>query len=234
MTEQKVALIIGGGSGIGADAARALHERGYAIGVMSSSGKGESLGNELGGLGYTGSNLDPDDLKRFVDTAVDRFGRIDAVVNSTGHGAKGGVLELSDEEWHTGMDIYLTSVIRVARLVTPVMKKAGGGSIVNVSSFAAIEPDPDFPTSAVFRAGLSAFTKMFSNEFAGDSIRMNNVLPGFVDSLPETGARRERIAIGRYSRVREISEAIVFLASEASSSMTGQNIRVDGGLTQSV
>ncbi|MFG0315204.1 MAG: SDR family oxidoreductase [Phycisphaerales bacterium] len=234
MTEQKVALIIGGGSGIGADAARALHERGYRIGVMSSSGKGEALGNELGGLGFTGSNLEPDDLKRFVDSAVDRFGRIDAVVNSTGHGAKGGVLEISDTDWHTGMDIYLTSVIRVARLVTPVMKKAGGGSIVNVSSFAAIEPDPEFPTSAVFRAGLSAFTKMFSNEFAGDSIRMNNVLPGFVDSLPETEARRERIAIGRYSRVREISEAIVFLASEASSSMTGQNIRVDGGLTQSV
>lgn len=234
MTEQKVALIIGGGSGIGADAARALHERGYRVGVMSSSGKGEALGNELGGLGFTGSNLEPDDLKRFVDAAVDRFGRIDAVVNSTGHGAKGGVLEISDADWHTGMDIYLTSVIRVARLVTPVMKKAGGGSIVNVSSFAAIEPDPDFPTSAVFRAGLSAFTKMFSNEFAGDSIRMNNVLPGFVDSLPETEARRERIAIGRYSRVREISEAIVFLASEASSSMTGQNIRVDGGLTQSI
>jgi len=234
MSDNRVALIIGAGSGIGADAARALHERGYRVGVMSSSGKGESLGNELGGLGYTGSNLEPDDLKRFVDTAVDRFGRIDAVVNSTGHGAKGGVLEISDSDWHTGMDIYLTSVIRVARLVTPVMKKAGGGSIVNVSSFAAIEPDPDFPTSAVFRAGLSAFTKMFSNEFAGDSIRMNNVLPGFVDSLPETEARRERIAIGRYSRVREISEAIVFLASEASSSMTGQNIRVDGGLTQSI
>ncbi|MFG0246723.1 MAG: SDR family oxidoreductase [Phycisphaerales bacterium JB052] len=234
MSDHRVALVIGAGSGIGADAARALHDRGYRVGVMSSSGKGEALGNELGGLGYTGSNLEPDDLKRFVDSAVDRFGRIDAVVNSTGHGAKGGVLELSDEEWHTGMDIYLTSVIRVARLVTPIMKRGGGGSIVNVSSFAAIEPDPDFPTSAVFRAGLSAFTKMFSNEFAGDSIRMNNVLPGFVDSLPETEARRERIAIGRYSRVREISEAIVFLASEASSSMTGQNIRVDGGLTQSI
>ncbi|MFG0299840.1 MAG: SDR family oxidoreductase [Phycisphaerales bacterium JB047] len=234
MSDHRVALVIGAGSGIGADAARALHDRGYRVGVMSSSGKGEALGNELGGLGYTGSNLEPDDLKRFVDSAVDRFGRIDAVVNSTGHGAKGGVLELSDEEWHTGMDIYLTSVIRVARLVTPIMKRGGGGSIVNVSSFAAVEPDPDFPTSAVFRAGLSAFTKMFSNEFAGDSIRMNNVLPGFVDSLPETEARRERIAIGRYSRVREISEAIVFLASEASSSMTGQNIRVDGGLTQSI
>lgn len=234
MSDHRVALVIGAGSGIGADAARTLHERGYGVGVMSSSGKGEALGNELGGLGYTGSNLEPDDLKGFVDSAVDRFGRIDAVVNSTGHGAKGGVLELSDEEWHTGMDIYLTSVIRVARLVTPIMKRGGGGSIVNVSSFAAIEPDPDFPTSAVFRAGLSAFTKMFSNEFAGDSIRMNNVLPGFVDSLPETEVRRERIAIGRYSRVREISEAIVFLASEASSSMTGQNIRVDGGLTQSI
>lgn len=234
MSDNRVALVIGGGSGIGADAARALHERGYRVGVMSSSGKGEALGNELGGLGFTGSNLEPDDLSRFVDAAVDRFGRIDAVVNSTGHGAKGGVLGLSDEEWHTGMDIYLTSVIRVARLVTPIMKRGGGGSIVNVSSFSAIEPDPDFPTSAVFRAGLSAFTKMFSDEFALDSVRMNNVLPGFVDSLPETEVRRARIAIGRYSRVREISEAIVFLASDASSSITGQSIRVDGGLTRSV
>lgn len=234
MEDQLVALVVGGGSGIGADAAKALHERGYAIGVMSSSGKGETLANELGGFGFTGSNLVNDDLKGFVDGAVSRFGRIDAVVNSTGHGAKGGVLELSDEDWHTGMDIYLTSVIRVARLVTPIMKRGGGGSIVNVSSFSAIEPDPDFPTSAVFRAGLSAFTKMFSDEFALDSVRMNNVLPGFVDSLPETQARHQRIPIGRYSRVREISEAIVFLASDASSSITGQNLRVDGGLTHSL
>lgn len=233
MSDKSVALVIGGGSGIGADAARALYERGYAVGVMSSSGKGERLANELGGFGYTGSNLVVEDVEGFVDGAIARFGRVDAVVNSTGHGAKGGVLELSDDEWHTGMDIYLTSVIRVARLVVPVMKRQGGGSIVNVSSFAAVEPDPDFPTSAVFRAGLSAFTKMFSTEFARESIRMNNVLPGFVDSLPETEARRDRIAIGRYTSVREISEAVVFLASDASSSITGQNLRVDGGLTQS-
>lgn len=234
MADQPVALVIGGGSGIGADAARAMHERGYAVGVMSSSGKGEQLAHELGGFGFTGSNLVVDDLKGFIEGAESRYGRIDAVVNSTGHGAKGGVLDLSDDEWHTGMDIYLTSVIRVARLVTPLMKRTGGGSIVNVSSFAAIEPDPDFPTSAVFRAGLSAFTKMFSTEFARDAIRMNNVLPGFVDSLPETEARRERVAMGRYTRVREISEAIVFLASDASSSITGQNLRVDGGLTHSL
>lgn len=234
MTNQRVALVIGGGSGIGADAARALHEQGYAVGVMSSSGKGEQLGKDLNGFGFTGSNLIGDDIKAFIDGAVSLFGRIDAVVNSTGHGAKGGVLELSDDDWHTGMDIYLTSVIRTARLVVPEMKKNGGGSIVNVSSFAAIEPDPDFPTSAVFRASLSAFTKMFSTEFARDSIRMNNVLPGFVDSLPELESRRERIAIGRYSEVREISEAILFFASNASSSITGQNLRVDGGLTHSL
>lgn len=234
MADQPVALVIGGGSGIGADAARAMHERGYAVGVMSSSGKGEQLAHELGGFGFTGSNLVVDDLKGFIEGAESRYGRIDAVVNSTGHGAKGGVLDLSDDEWHTGMDIYLTSVIRVARLVTPLMKRTGGGSIVNVSSFAAIEPDPDFPTSAVFRAGLSAFTKMFSTEFARDAIRMNNVLPGFVDSLPETETRRSRIAMGRYTEVREISETIVFLASDASSSITGQNLRVDGGLTHSL
>jgi NAD(P)-dependent dehydrogenase (short-subunit alcohol dehydrogenase family) len=85
----KVALVVGGGSGIAAAGARKLVESGYEIGIMSSSGRGEALAKELGGLGMTGSNLVPDDLKRFVDLALDRWGRIDAVVNGAGHGPKG-------------------------------------------------------------------------------------------------------------------------------------------------
>ena len=230
MNEQKVALIIGGGSGMGADAARAMAEAGYAVAVLSSSGKGEALG----GIGLTGSNQSPADLQALVDAAMAKWGRIDAVVNSAGHGPKGDILAMTDAEWAAGMDTYLLNVVRIARLVTPIMQAQGGGSIVNISTYATFEPEPMFPTSGVFRAGLAAFTKLFADQYAKDKIRMNNVLPGFIDSLPEKDERRARIPMGRYGRVEEVSKAIVFLAGDDASYITGQNLRVDGGITRSV
>ena len=234
MSSKPVAVIVGGGSGIGADAARKMHEIGYDVAVMSSSGKGEALGNELGGLGFTGSNLDVADLEAFVAATMNQFGRIDVVINCAGHGPKGDLLSISDEDWHLGMDYYFLNVVRMTRLVAPIMEAQGSGAIVNVSTFAVFEPDPDFPTSAVFRAGLAGYTKLFADKYAAKGVRMNNVLPGFIDSLPEKEDRRVRIPAGRYARVRELSETIAFLATDASSYITGQNLRVDGGLTQSV
>lgn len=230
----KVALIVAGGSGMGAAAARKLAANGYAIAILSSSGKGEALAAELGGLGFTGSNREPDDLKRFVDLALDRYGRIDAVVNGAGHGPKGPILDISDADWHLGMEYYLLNVIRVTRLVTPVMQAQKTGSIVNIATYALFEPEALFPTSGVFRAGLAAFTKLFADKYAADNIRMNNVLPGFIDSLPEKEDRRARIPMGRYGTVDEVAELILFLASDKSSYMTGQNLRIDGGITRSV
>ena len=234
MTDKPVALIVGGGSGIGADSAKKLASIGYDVAVMSSSGKGEALGKELGGLGFTGSNLEPGDLDAFVAATIGRFGRIDGVVNCAGHGPKGDIDVISDEDWHHGMDVYLMNVIRMTRLVLPTMQTQRSGSIVNISTFAVFEPDPDFPTSAVFRAGLASYTKLFSTKHAAEGIRMNNVLPGFIDSLPEKSERTARIPAGRYAKVRELSEAVAFLVSDASSYITGQNLRVDGGLTASV
>ncbi len=234
MSDKPVALIVGGGSGIGADAARKLASSGYNIGVMSSSGKGEALATELGGLGFTGSNLVVDDLQQFVDRTLQKYGRIDGVVNCTGHGPKGPVDKISDEDWHLGMDYYMLNVVRMTRLVLPTMQAQKSGSIVNISTFAAFEPDADFPTSAVFRAALAGYTKLFTNKFAADGIRMNNVLPGFIDSLPEKPDRVARIPAGRYAKVRELSDTIEFFISDASSYINGQNIRVDGGLTASV
>ena len=234
MTALKTALVIGGGSGIGADAARGLKAAGFEVAVMSSSGKGEALGQELGGLGFTGSNLNPADLEAFRDAALAKWGRIDAVVNNAGHGPKGEVLEITDEDWHLGMDYYLLNAVRMTRLVVPQMVAQGGGSIVNISTFAVFEPDPDFPTSAVFRAGLAGFTKLVSTKYAAQGVRINNVLPGFIDSLPEKEDRRARIPAGRYARVDELTNVVTFLCSDASSYITGQNLRVDGGLTQSV
>jgi len=234
MTQEKVALITAGGSGLGAAAARQLAADGFHVGVLSSSGKGEALGKELGGFGVTGSNLVPEDLQALVDGAMSRWGRVDVLVNSAGHGPKGPVLEISDEDWHLGMDYYLLNVIRPTRMVTPIMQAQGGGTILNISTFAAFEPDPQFPTSGVFRAGLAAFSKLFADKYASENIRMNNVLPGYIDSLPESEARRAAIPMGRYGQEREVASLIGWLASENGTYMTGQNLRVDGGLTRAV
>jgi len=234
MTDQPVALVVGGGSGMGADAAKRLAGEGYAVGILSSSGKGEALAKELGGFGVTGSNRNVDDLKRFVDGALDRWGRIDALVNSTGHAPKGPLLEITDEEWLVGMEVYLMHVVRMARLVTPAMLARGKGSIVNISTYATFEPDAKFPTSGVFRAGLAAYTKLYADRYAENGIRMNNVLPGFIDSLPQAPERTGTVPMKRAGTVKEISDLIVFLAGDNSTYITGQNIRIDGGITRSV
>lgn len=235
MVNDKVAIITAGGSGMGADAARRLAEDGFHIAILSSSGKGEALARELDGIGVTGSNQSNGDLAKLVDQTVAKWGRVDVLVNSAGHGPRAPILELSDEDWHTGMDVYLMNVIRPTRIVTPIMQSQKSGSIINISTFAAFEPDPVFPTSGVFRAGLAAFTKLFADKYAAENIRMNNILPGFIDSLPEKEEFRSRIPMGRYGNsLREIASVVAFFATEGSGYITGQNIRVDGGITRAV
>ena len=231
---EKVAVVVGGGSGMGATTARKLAKEGFRIAVLSTSGKGEAIGIELGGIGVTGSNQSISDLTRLVDLTMDRWGRIDVLVNSAGHGPRAPVLELTDEQWHDGLDTYLLNVIRPTRLVSPIMVKQKGGSIVNISTAWAFEPSPLFPTSAVFRAGLAAFTKLFADQHAPSNVRMNNVLPGWIDSLPEKDERRHSVPMQRYGTSDEIAATIAFLASDGASYITGQNIRVDGGLMRSL
>ena len=231
---EKVAVVVGGGSGMGATTARRLAKEGFRIAVLSTSGKGEALGIELGGIGVTGSNQSISDLTRLVDLTMDRWGRIDVLVNSAGHGPRAPVLELTDEQWHDGLDTYLLNVIRPTRLVSPILVKQKGGSIIIISTAWAFEPSPLFPTSAVFRAGLAAFTKLFADQHAPSNVRMNNVLPGWIDSLPEKDERRQSVPMQRYGTRDEIAATIAFLASDGASYITGQNIRVDGGLMRSL
>ncbi|MBA6134208.1 MULTISPECIES: SDR family oxidoreductase [Pseudomonas] len=234
MTVDKVAIITAGGSGMGAAAARRLAADGFKVGILSSSGKGEALAAELGGIGVTGSNQSVEDLQRLVDAVVGKWGRIDVLVNSAGHGPRAPILEISDEDWHKGMDTYLLNVIRPTRLVTPYMQRQKGGVIINISTAWAFEPSDLFPTSAVFRSGLAAFSKIFADTYAADNVRINNVLPGWIDSLPATEQRRDSVPLKRYGTPEEIAATIAFLASEGAAYMTGQNIKVDGGLTRSV
>ena len=234
MATERVALVMAGGSGMGAASARRLAADGYRVGILSSSGKGEALARELGGLGVTGSNQSGEALKRLVDGAMERWGRIDVLVNSAGHGPRAPLLEISDEQWHTGLDVYLMNVIRAVRLVTPVMQAQKSGAIVNISTAWAFEPSAMFPTSAAFRASLGTFTKIVADEYAGQGIRINNVLPGWIDSLPATDERRDSVPMGRYGQAEEIASTIAFLLSDGAGYITGQSIRVDGGLIRSV
>ncbi|MBY0297195.1 MAG: SDR family oxidoreductase [Methylobacterium sp.] len=231
---EKVAIVTAGGSGMGAAAARHLARDGFRIAVLSSSGKGEALAREVGGFGVTGSNQSNDDLKRLVDGALERWGRIDVLVNSAGHGPRAPITEITDAQWHAGLDVYLLNVVRAVRIVAPVMQAQKAGAIINISTAWAFEPSPLFPTSAVFRAGLAAYTKLFADAFAADNVRMNNVLPGWIDSLPATEERRQGVPMGRYGRSEEIAATIAFLASEGAAYITGQNIRIDGGLMRSI
>lgn len=234
MTEHRVAIVTAAGSGMGEATARRLAEDGFKLAILSSSGRGAALAEELGGFGVTGSNQSNDDLKRLVDGTMERWGRIDALVNSAGHGPRAPILDLTDEDWHRGLDVYLMNVVRSVRLVAPVMVHQKGGAIVNISTFAAFEPDPVFPTSGVFRAGLASYAKLFADRYAADNVRMNNVLPGFIDSLAEKAEFRERIPMGRYGRAEEVAATISFLVSQGGGYITGQNIRVDGGITRAV
>jgi NAD(P)-dependent dehydrogenase (short-subunit alcohol dehydrogenase family) len=234
MAVEKVALVTAGGSGMGAAAARRLASDGFAIAILSSSGKGEALANELGGVGVTGSNQSPDDLKRLVDSVFDRWGRIDVLVNSAGHGPRAPILEITDADWHKGLDTYLLNVIRPSRLVAPIMQKQKAGAIINISTAWAFEPSSLFPTSAVFRAGLASFTKLFADTYAADNVRMNNILPGWIDSLPKREERQASVPLGRYGKAEEIAATVAFLASDGAAYITGQNIRVDGGLMRSI
>lgn len=231
---EKVAVVTAGGSGMGAASARELARQGFKVAILSSSGKGEAIAREMGGIGVTGSNQSNDDLERLFALTLDRWGRIDVLVNSAGHGPRAPVLELTDAQWHTGLDVYLMNVIRPARLAAPVMVRQKGGAIINISTAWAFEPSAMFPTSAVFRAGLAAFAKIFADQYAADNVRMNNVLPGWIDSLPATEERRRAVPMQRYGTTAEIAATVAFLASAGAAYITGQNIRVDGGLMRSI
>ncbi|MGQ3078067.1 MAG: SDR family oxidoreductase [Allorhizobium sp.] len=234
MSIEKVAIVTAGGSGMGAAAARRLAADGFKVAILSSSGKGEALAAELGGFGITGSNQSPEDLARLVDGTMERYGRVDVLVNSAGHGPRAQILEITDEQWAKGMDVYLLNVIRPTRLVTPIMQAQKSGTIINISTAWAFEPSSMFPTSAVFRAGLASFTKIFADTYAAENIRMNNVLPGWIDSLPATEERRDGVPMKRYGTSEEIAATIAFLASDGAAYITGQNLKVDGGLTRHV
>jgi NAD(P)-dependent dehydrogenase (short-subunit alcohol dehydrogenase family) len=230
MPSMTVALITAASKGIGAAIARELHTRGHQVALLARGPEVVALADELGGIAVTGSVTDGDALARLAGAASDRWQCIDIVVNNTGHPAKGELLELSDAAWREGYELILESAIRLARLVTPIMEAQGGGAFVHVSSFGAVEPDLQRPISGVLRAALGAWVKLHAQRGAPHRIRVNAVLPGFVDSYPIDAATLAKIPMGRIGGVAELAATVAALASDDLSYVTGQCLLVDGGL----
>ena len=231
---EKVAVVTAAGGGMGAACARELAQRGYRVALMSPSGKAGELAEELGGFGLAGSVTEVGDLESLVGGALDRYGRVDGIINSTGHPASGDILDLTDDEWHEALDLVLLNVVRTARLVTPVMVRQGGGAIVNISTFSTFEPSPAFPLSSSLRAALAGFTKLYSDRYAAEGIRINNILPGYMENFEIDEETLHSIPMQRKGSLAEIAKTAAFLLSNDSGYITGQNIRVDGGITRSI
>jgi NAD(P)-dependent dehydrogenase (short-subunit alcohol dehydrogenase family) len=234
MTVEKVALITAAGKGMGAAIAKELAASGYRVALMSPSGSAAKLGEELGGFGIAGSVTEEADIDRLVRETLAKYGRIDAVVNNTGHPPKGDLLSIDDAQWHAALDLIVLNVARVLRRVTPVFQAQGGGAVVNISSFAADAPEQAMPVSSTLRAALSAYTRLYADRYAAENIRINSVLPGFIDSWPETPEIVARIPAGRFGKTQEIAKTVAFLLSEGAGYITGQNIRVDGGIVRAL
>ena len=229
---EKTCLVIGGGRGMGAATAKEMQKRGYKLSLMSPSDSCEQLAEELNGIALRGKAEVPENLKSIIDFTMEKYGRIDSVLVHVGGPPKGDLLEIEDEDWDKANQMIIKPVIRIAKLVTPIMLEQGGGSIVNITTFSAFEPSLTFPTSSVYRAGVSSFTKLFSDRYGADNIRMNCLLPGFTDSLNLPDEFAKLSSLNRLARAEEQAKAAAFLLSDDSSYITGQSVRSDGGVTR--
>ena len=229
---EKTCLVIGGGRGMGAATAREMHKRGYRLSLMSPSESCEQLAKDLKAVALRGKAENKENLKSIVSFTMEKYGRIDSVLVHVGGPPKGDLLEIDDGDWDKANQMIIKPVISIAKLVTPIMLEQGGGSIVNITTFSAFEPSLTFPTSSVYRAGVSSFTKLFSERYGAKNIRMNCLLPGFTDSLNLPDEFAQLSSLKRLARVEEQAKVAAFLLSDDSSYITGQSIRSDGGVTR--
>ncbi|MFY0688861.1 MAG: SDR family oxidoreductase [Cyclobacteriaceae bacterium] len=229
----KIAIVTAASRGMGAAIARRLAKEGYKLVLMSRSDDLYDLADDLNARPFKGSLDSSKDITNLINLTYEKYGRIDVMVNNTGHAAKGDLLALKDKDWVAGFELLLLNVIRTSRLIAPIMEKQESGAIVNISTFGAKEPSLKFPISSVMRAGLSSYTKLFTQEMASCNVRMNNILPGFINSYPADEQTINEIPMLRQGTPQEVADLTAYLVSDQSTYITGQDILIDGGLVRS-
>lgn len=230
MNSQKVAIVTAASRGIGAGCARELAVQGYTVSLMARSESVLQLAKDLDGIAVQGSMSNPQDLELLVETTLDKFGRIDAVINSFGDPPRPDLLDIPDAMWIENFEMLFLSVVRIAKLVTEPMRQQGGGAIVNISACDSQEPELGTPFSGTLRATMEGFTKLYAKRYRADKIRMNSVAPFFVaDSMEELEGWDvpSDLMWGRPATYLELAKTVAFLLSDDAKFITGTTIKVD-------
>ncbi len=236
-----VAIVTGGASGIGAAVVRRLQEGGASVAVFDLV----ITGTPEGATGYEVNVAEDDSVRTAVEMVVEKFGRIDIIVNNAGIGAQGDVAANDDEEWHRVWDINVIGMARLSRAALPYLRKSPSASIVNLSSVVATAGVPQRVLYSATKGAVLSMTRAMAADHLREGIRVNAVNPGtadtpWIDSLlsktPDPVAERKALEArqphGRLVNPDEIAHAVAYLASPRSGSTTGTSIAVDGGMQE--
>jgi NAD(P)-dependent dehydrogenase (short-subunit alcohol dehydrogenase family) len=246
--EGKVTVVTGAASGIGRASARLLADEGARLVIGDVDDAGEDVAREIRDAGGTCRFLRTDvrswdDVTSLVGSAVDEHGRLDVIVNNVGVAIGGTAGEMSEDDWNRVLDVNLSGVWRGMRHAIPAMLAGDGGSIVNISSVQSLVGFLGWSGYAASKGGINALTQQAAVEYAPRGIRVNAIIPGTILTGMNEGILREHPdpdelmaewtrmhPIGRIGQPEEVATAVVYLASDESSFVTGMLLRVDGGM----
>ena len=255
----KVALVAGASKGLGFAVASALAAEGALVSISSRDEKAIAdaaarIQRETGGrvMSAAVDVRSVDAIDRWVQSTADRFGGIDALMTNSGGPPAGAAIAFDDTAWQDAAELLLFSVVRMVRVTVPHMKTRGGGAFLMSTSSSVKEPNPILGLSTVLRASVAALAKTLSIELAPLNIRVNQIVPGRIDTdrvreLDQFSATRQgidagqakakstgTIPLGRYGEPEEFGRVGAFLLSPAASYMTGATVQVDGGAIKSI
>jgi 3-oxoacyl-[acyl-carrier protein] reductase len=251
----KVAMVAGASRGLGFAVASELAREGARVSIASRDASAvQAAASRIGGdvLAVEADVKSADAIQRWTDQTRERFGGVDLLFTNSGGPPAGAALSFDDRAWQDAIDLLLFSTLRMVRAAVPLMQASGGGAILMSTSASVKEPIPNLGLSTVVRASVSALAKTLALELAGANIRVNQIIPGRIDTdrvrqLDEINGARQGISaeqakqkslaaipVGRYGQPDEFGRVAAFLLSDAARYMTGATVQVDGGLIKSV